>query len=247
MKMLARILLLLSAFPVLASDKGNLQDALKKDYEKHVIAMRTPFQTGDQEFDSSGQPLKAPATDKWQVYGPLLITRIKPDSDKLRLEAVRVDSPSVHKPDKKHLLESGKTTRIEIHLDHPLTSTDEARGLLNRVFFVDLKHCDYQLPEYRRPDQTADSKETIYHVGPNVTVPRAMFSPDPDFSDQARREKYQGTVVLGVVVDPSGRISRIKILRPLGMGLDEMSVQKVATWKFEPALHDGKPVAVEVS
>jgi TonB family protein len=245
MKTLIAILVL--AFAASAFADNDLKDTLKQQYEKHILVLRTPLQKGDQEFDSAGKPLKEPAANQWRAYGPLLITKMKSDSDKLVLEGVRVDSPSLQKPDKKHLLGSGHTVKVEIHLDHPIGSGDELRAVVERVFFLDVKHSDYSLPEYRRADGNAGADETVYHVGKSVSAPVAIYAPDPDYSDKARKGKYQGTTVFTVVVDRTGQVSRIKMVRPLGMGLDEKGVEKIGEWKFKPAQRNGEPVAVEVN
>jgi len=87
----------------------------------------------------------------------------------------------------------------------------------------------------------------LFHVGNGVSAPVPIFSPDPDYSEEARKAKYQGTVVLTVIVGPDGRVHNAKVARSLGMGLDEKAIEKVMVWKFKPATKDSKPVAVEVS
>lgn len=87
----------------------------------------------------------------------------------------------------------------------------------------------------------------LFHVGNGVSAPVAIFSPDPDYSEEARKAKYQGTVVLTVIVGPDGRVHNARVSRSLGMGLDEKAIEKVMVWKFKPATKDAKPVAVEVS
>lgn len=86
-----------------------------------------------------------------------------------------------------------------------------------------------------------------YRVGGGVSAPRALYSPDPEYSEEARKAKYQGTVVLWVVVGPDGRPRDIRVQRTLGMGLDEKAIEAVRTWKFEPARKDGQPVAVQIN
>lgn len=245
MKTLIAILVLSSAWPALANNE--LKDTLKKHYEKQILVLRTPFQPGDQQFDSTGKPLKDPPANQWRVYGPLLITSIKSERNKLRLEGVRVSSPRDLKPAHQMLLQSGKTIKVDIHLDHPLSSADDAQAILDRVFFPELKAAPYSQPEYRRPDQDLGAGQNIQHVGSGVSAPKAIYAPDPDFSDQARKAKYQGTVVMNVLIDATGRVARIKLTRPLGMGLDEKAMEKITTWKFNPATRDGQPVAVEVN
>jgi periplasmic protein TonB len=87
----------------------------------------------------------------------------------------------------------------------------------------------------------------VFHVGGGVSAPRPIFQPDPEYSEEARKAKYQGTVVLGLVVGPDGRPRDMKVLRSLGLGLDEKAIDAVKNWRFDPALKDGKPVAVYIS
>jgi periplasmic protein TonB len=86
-----------------------------------------------------------------------------------------------------------------------------------------------------------------YRVGGGVSAPRILFQPDPEYSEEARKAKYQGTVGLVVTVGPDGRVHDAHVQHALGMGLDEKAVEAVKTWKFEPAKLNGQPVAVLVA
>jgi protein TonB len=87
----------------------------------------------------------------------------------------------------------------------------------------------------------------VAHPGGGISNPRLIYSVDPEFSDEARRQKYQGVVVLSVIVDSQGNPQRIRVVRPLGMGLDEKAVDAVKQYKFKPAMEGGKPVPVEIT
>jgi TonB family protein len=87
----------------------------------------------------------------------------------------------------------------------------------------------------------------LYRVGGGVSAPRALYQPDPEYSEEARKAKFQGTVVLWVIVGSDGRPRDIQIVRSLGMGLDEKAMEAVRTWRFDPARKDGQPVAVQIS
>src|SRR5437763_9191041 len=87
----------------------------------------------------------------------------------------------------------------------------------------------------------------LYRVGGGVSAPRAIYDPEPEYSEEARKAKYQGTVVVRCVVGPDGRVRDIQLPRTLGMGLDEKVIEKVKTWKFEPAKKDGQAVAVMIA
>jgi len=80
-----------------------------------------------------------------------------------------------------------------------------------------------------------------------VTVPRAIYDPDPDYTDAARLQKLQGTVGLWIVVSADGRVQEIHLRRGLGSGLDEKAIEAVRNWRFEPARKDGEPIAVRVN
>lgn len=86
----------------------------------------------------------------------------------------------------------------------------------------------------------------VYRVGGGVTAPRLIYGPEPEFSEEARKAKYQGTVVLWLVVGTDGRPHDIRILQSLGMGLDDKAIEAIRQWKFEPGRKDGVAVAVQV-
>ena len=86
-----------------------------------------------------------------------------------------------------------------------------------------------------------------FRVGGGVSAPKAIYSPDPEYSEEARKVKHMGVVVLWLVVGPDGKPRDIRVVRTLGLGLDEKAIEAVKNWRFEPALKDGKPVAVQVN
>jgi len=87
----------------------------------------------------------------------------------------------------------------------------------------------------------------VFRVGGGVSAPRAIATPDPEYSEEARKAKYQGVCVLWLIVGPDGRPRDIKVARTLGMGLDQKAIEAVRQWKFEPAMKDGQPVAVQIN
>jgi len=97
------------------------------------------------------------------------------------------------------------------------------------------------------PGYLAGYGDRIYAPGKGVTAPHAVYDPDPEYSDEARRAKYQGNVVLSVIVDPTGHVRDVRVARSLGMGLDEKAIEAVQKWKFAPGMKDGHPVSVQVS
>jgi periplasmic protein TonB len=85
-----------------------------------------------------------------------------------------------------------------------------------------------------------------FHVGNGVSSPRAIYTPEPEFTEEARKAKYQGVVVLSAIVGADGRVHNPRVVRSLGMGLDERALEIVKLWKFDPGKKDGRPVPVEM-
>ncbi len=84
----------------------------------------------------------------------------------------------------------------------------------------------------------------VFRVGGGVTAPVPLYKPEPEYSEEARKAKYQGTVVLYVEVDTAGHPRNLRVVRSLGLGLDEKAIEAVGKWKFRPGYKDGKPVVV---
>jgi periplasmic protein TonB len=86
-----------------------------------------------------------------------------------------------------------------------------------------------------------------YLVGGGVSAPHVIYDPEPEYSEEARKAKYQGVVVLQVVVGADGRPRDVRVARSLGLGLDEKALEAVRQWRFDPGMMNGRPVAVVVN
>jgi len=80
----------------------------------------------------------------------------------------------------------------------------------------------------------------VYQVGGRISAPVPIFQPEAEFSDEARRAKYQGVCIIALIVDAQGNPQSVHVVRTLGMGLDEKAMEAVRKYKFKPALKDGK-------
>jgi TonB family protein len=87
---------------------------------------------------------------------------------------------------------------------------------------------------------------SVFRVGSGVSAPQLVYRVEPEYTEAARKAKYQGTVVLYAVIDEVGKVRDLKVARALGLGLDEKAINAVRQWKFRPGLKDGKPVSVSV-
>jgi protein TonB len=83
-----------------------------------------------------------------------------------------------------------------------------------------------------------------YRIGGGVTAPTVLTKVEPEYSEEARKAKWQGSVLLSLVVDENGMPQNIKVTRSLGLGLDQKAIEAVQRWRFRPGMKDGKPVPV---
>jgi protein TonB len=86
----------------------------------------------------------------------------------------------------------------------------------------------------------------VMHIGGGVKAPVLTYQVDPEFSEEARKAKFSGNVEVYLWVDEKGNPSHVRVIRGVGMGLDEKAVEAVRQYKFKPATKDGKPVAVDL-
>ncbi|NYF80673.1 energy transducer TonB [Granulicella arctica] len=84
-------------------------------------------------------------------------------------------------------------------------------------------------------------------IGGGVSAPVLVYSVEPEFSEEARKAKVAGNVLVNLWVDTSGRPTHVRVIRGVGMGLDEKAREAVLQYKFKPALENGKPVLVELN
>jgi TonB family protein len=82
--------------------------------------------------------------------------------------------------------------------------------------------------------ENADADSAIFRVGPEVKAPKVQYTPEPEFTEIARYEKYPGVAVVNMVVDKNGNVQHLKLVRPLGLGLDESAQATLKTWRFLP-------------
>jgi protein TonB len=80
-----------------------------------------------------------------------------------------------------------------------------------------------------------------------VSAPVVLFAPEPQFSEEARRKKVSGNVLVYLQVDVNGRPTHVRVVRGIGLGLDEQAIDAVSHYKFKPAMENGHPVAVEMN
>lgn len=101
------------------------------------------------------------------------------------------------------------------------------------------------------PGEDGGSGGGTFHIGGGITAPVLIAEVLPEYSEEARKARFQGTVVLDTVVREDGSVQVLRVARGIGFGLDQKAIAAVLKWKFKPARQNGRAVAsylnVEVS
>ncbi len=102
-------------------------------------------------------------------------------------------------------------------------------------------------PGVGRIAATDPAREPLRKVGGGVIAPVVIDSVEPEFSDQARAAKFNGSVIVGLIVNSQGIPENVHVIRGVGMGLDENAVRAVQQYRFRPATENGNPVPVLIN
>ncbi len=95
--------------------------------------------------------------------------------------------------------------------------------------------------------QPVEVEPGVYRTGHGVSIPKMIYGPEPAYTDKARKKKLQGVVILQIIVTAEGTTRGVTVQKSLSPDLDESAIMAVSKWKFEPAMKDGQPVAVQIA
>jgi TonB family protein len=172
------------------------------------------------------------------------------------IEVLPADPKEAKKAGKKKF---AKRNRVHITIQPPAETTQQAvLDTVAKVWLPTNELVSNALPLYwrkftrglegsREQDVATPSGGPIYRVGKDVSLPKAVHSPDPEYPEVARELRFQGVVLVSCIITKAGGASDVEIVQPAGLGLDEKAVEAVRTWRFNPAMKNGDPVAVKIS
>jgi TonB family protein len=200
------------------------------------------------------------------IQGQRLFLFYDPAAKQLRdFLTMSKDEAQTRHVDKKILEKAAKEAKVEVVIEVGTGQPElaDVAKAMNAVFFAPDESITDSAPiywkhwlEHNGADQELTRKQLVnvpqekdgpYIVGKGVSPPHADYTPDPEYADIARTLRYQGTVVLWLILSKDGRPTHIRVQRALGLGLDDMAVAAVERWKFTPAKKDGEPVPVMIN
>ena len=267
MKPIVFSLVLLTGVQVFAAPDHNLEQQLKQQYVGKTMILRHPVEKDSQQYDSAGKLLSGGREGPWTLYGGMNIRKISLKPGELQLEGNRVFF--TYDPGQtamSYVPEDHSHIKLKVALDHPWGSLEEARKVVQSIFAVGDEERLESAPVYWKPflarqlgltwqetpgapsEKTGNDGRKIFQLNADsgVRPPKAIYTPEPEFTQQARKHRFEGTVMLKAVINRSGRVEHIRIVRALGMGLDEEAIDMMKKWKFKPGTRDGRPVNVEL-
>jgi TonB family protein len=255
--------------------KNDFDKQLKSDYAGKTLMLRHFYGGEHLRFHPDGTLQGNASVGPWTLDALILAEKVHLRGGLLVIKGRRIylSFNSQRKPQKKSMTADNTQGKSFIGLEKTLSPIEveitielpgnkpELKDVASSIQTIFLTGSESMLdivPSYWRayfakqegmPQPVRESKDPVWKVNPGggVSAPRAIYSPDPVFSEEARQAKFQGTAVIFLIIDASGTARDIQIQRPLGMGLDEKAVEAVSTWKFKPAQKDGEPVSVQVS
>jgi TonB family protein len=251
----------------------DVADQLKSEYQGKVLTLRHFYSGKHLAYQADGSLAGRADLGPWTVDGQILVQMIEKKGRTLRIRGRRVcltfDSKNgpphdvlewlaestVDDREKREAAFRGRTVDIELRLGAGNPDAEELKAAMNAVFLAPGESMSDIVPDFWRGYFDKEGGElrrsgysgVVYTVKKGeVSPPRRISGREPEFAEDARIAKYQGTMTISLVVDPSGTATDLAIMTPLGLGLDEKAVEAVRAWKFDPAMKEGQPVAVKV-
>ena len=249
------------------------QDSSK--YVGKVLTQRVFYYGSELPYDEQGHLLKTASACSWTLCAKIKITEVHAEGDLLKIKGDRLflttlggpndfddifSSPKWHFPSKDVERELRVKRAVEIKIQRP-GGWDEAsiENVMSRIFLPDGEKLAEHVPLFWRPYVCKQEEGTaadcgvdtvvksVAKVGGDIKAPKLLKGDDPNYIEIAKIARFQGTTVLWIIVSPQGRPSNIRIVRAIGLGLDDMAAATVTTWRFQPATQNGVPVAVQIN
>lgn len=252
---------ILTTTTVQADDRKEIERHLKKEYQGKTVILRNFYSGKRLRYDSAGKLLEGGAPGPWTLYGRIKIKKIKLRQDRLEIKGERFFL--AYKEKEKNFKAIGdQKVKIEVGMQSDSMNEHSLRQAMTKIFLSGGDRLADVVPSYwksfflrdkeqlrlvLRPGQarTTEKEQEMFRIdGEKVSAPECLYCPSAEYSEEARKAEYQGTVRLSFIVGETGHAREIRIRKPVGMGLDDALVHAVQYWRFKPAERFGNPVSV---
>jgi TonB family protein len=254
---MAALLLTLGETPgATAASSHNVGKELKDRYRGQTLILRHFYSGAKLTYSSDGALIEGGPAGSWTLDAGVHVKQVKLGESVVEFQGYRLCQR--YNPNAKQF-KAGRSYKVTIgiELSAPARSFEELQPLLTKVFLSPTEKLTDFVPDYWQHFLSGSSEWTT-PSGPSsgpaihdekdasVTPPHPVHRPEPPFTEEARKMKYQGTVVLGIIVNAEGKTEGFRIIQPLGCGLDEQAIDTVRKWRFKPGTRNGVPVSVHV-
>jgi TonB family protein len=261
MRVLLLLLILLSA--ATAVNAQSTEQDLKGRLLKQPLYLSGLWGDDDLDFDSDGK-LVGSSDPVSFTLGGIEIIKVQLKHNRLQLLGRRMGLELTDPTPKRAplLLGTPRFPREEaVHLDIAAPASGDYSSALDAIFAKDITDLVPTMPSWWQPyahkhflpGSTSDyplptpGPDRPMRIGGSVIPPTMLTAKEADFNLYAKLMKYQGKVLIHLVVDRNGKATRLSIERGIGLGLDERALAAVRDYVFSPATQNGKPVTVEIN
>lgn len=256
-------------FSLRATAADSAKQLLEAQFQNKVFFIRGFYRDDKLVYDAQGNVQGTPKVGPWTL-APVHIDKVDVRGAEFVLEGKR--AAEYYDPEKRQFIttvpRNAEDVKIKVKAAADSLSDAALEALSDRIFEAAVH--DDEVPEWwrdffhgqtktawKRPvGDNGDGKaiptvefgEPVYRPGQGrVVPPRLTYKPDPKYQEIARQARYEGVTVLDLILSKEGVPEHLRVVRPLGMGLDDNAVETVRSWRFAPATLDGKPVFVFIS
>jgi TonB family protein len=267
------------------SQAPDTPQGLPKSLEKHAYVLRHDYVTPNLKFSSTGQVISDAKEGFGPSDGKVYVLQAQLSPDNLILTGKRPVYLFVPKTQTWQMTNLGKPVSIEIRIPTNESASTAIPRLIDEVFLKEselagLECSNEEQPlliddvvNHARKDKQPElppvgnlselhlyclpGGDRAYKVGRGIKAPHVKHAADPEYSEDAKRARLEGTSTLIAIVNPSGSTSAISIMKPLGQNLtqdlaiiafelDQRAVEAVSKWKFDPAVFGATVVPVVI-
>jgi TonB family protein len=237
-------------------ERHNIKDVLKP-YVGHVLTLRNFYDGSKLEYNFDGTLKAGGNAGDWTLYGAVMIENFKLHQQQLELSCKRV---ALEYDSQNELFRSWPSSPLQINIEIDPSQPDLTylANAMNKIFLSpEEKLADFvpnnlksalgveasvRLGKDAKKVAGANDSGNTLRGGEKFVPAVCQKCPSPGYSEEARRAKISGEVVLWIVIDERGNVVDEAIMKPAGSGLDEEALKTVRTWIFKPAALAGKPV-----
>jgi TonB family protein len=244
-------MLLLATVRLAAADQDKqLAEKLKTELVGHVLIIRNFYTASKLSFDASGKLVGDGGKPDW-MRAQLDPTEVKINGNEVTIHGTRVktefhgdDGGFINYPEKEDVT-------VRLQLPSAPANEDEFRAAFARAFLTGDDRLEDLVPAEWKARLHAscpfDPKSVPSLQESHATPPAATYSPDPEYTDDARSHHIQGMVKLAGVIDVDGKMKCLKVVESLGHGLDEQSLLTIRKWIFKPAIRNDQPLPIKLN